>query len=217
MREVCRHSSVHHITLVEIDQQVINVCQQFFAESTATCFQDPRLTVVNLDAADFVEQQQGNWDIIIADTSDPVGPAESLFRPIFYDNMYKALSQGGIICCQAECLWIHLDLICDLIDCCSDIFDRAEYASTMIPTYPCGQIGFVLARKGSNQSLRIPIRQPSFLDDLQWYSPAQHTAAFTLPPFVARKLSYYDKEENSETDEYKCLLEHSPIPNCTLL
>ena len=152
------------------------------------------------------------------DTTDPVcGPAASLFQPAFYESMHAALRDGGIICMQAECFWIHLSLISDMIACCADIFDTSEYATTLVPSYPCGQIGFLLASKTTQRrSLRRPLRIPDFLDDLRWYSPEQHQAAFTLPPFVERQLAPLQGNSAAvQEEEYRCLLQHAPP--CILL
>jgi spermidine synthase len=123
---------------------------------------------------------------------------------------------------QAETFWIHLALIADMVACCADIFDTAEYATTLVPTYPCGQIGFLLASKGSHRtSLQKPLRTPAFVPkDLRWYSPRQHRSAFTLPPFVERELAStqnnkdFEEESNNE-DDYRCILSH--VPSCNLL
>ena len=189
LREVCRHSYVEHITIIEIDPAVIAVSKRFFADSIGKCFDDERLEIIYQDAAEFMKMADENaYDVIIADTSDPQGPAQSLFQPAFYESMYKSLRHDGIVCAQGECMWIHLDLISEVLACCADIFEHAEYATTMVPTYPCGQIGFVLARKGRSESCRIPRRRPTFLADLRWYNPAIHRASFVLPQFVRRRL-----------------------------
>ena len=57
------------------------------------------------------EGKSQGYDVIICDSSDPVGPAETLFKPEFFLSMREALSPGGVVCTQAECLWLHLDLI----------------------------------------------------------------------------------------------------------
>mmetsp|Transcript_53887 Transcript_53887/g.161230 ORF Transcript_53887/g.161230 Transcript_53887/m.161230 type:complete len:264 (-) Transcript_53887:348-1139(-) len=198
LREVCRHVSVESVTLVEIDPMVIQVSREFFSETTATSFDDPRLTILHEDAADFLQRlnERGTdvekFDVIIGDTSDPVGPAETLFQPEFYEQMHDALNDGGIVCCQGECFWIHLDLIADVIACCSDIFDYADYATTMVPTYPCGQIGFILAAKGPRTpDCRFPPRVPSsaLQSKLRWYNAEVHSAAFVLPTFVEKILA----------------------------
>mmetsp|Transcript_15500 Transcript_15500/g.33725 ORF Transcript_15500/g.33725 Transcript_15500/m.33725 type:complete len:351 (-) Transcript_15500:75-1127(-) len=197
LREVCRHDCVESITMVEIDPTVIDVCKKYFANTTATSFDDPRLTIVHEDAAEFLHRQTENdnrctgyeYDVIIADTSDPVGPAETLFQPEFYEQMSDALADGGIISAQGECYWIHLDLISDIIACCSDIFEYADYCTTGVPTYPCGQIGFILAGKGRATSCRTPRRHAAFIDKLRCYSRDIHRASFVLPSTVERRLA----------------------------
>ena len=143
LRELLRHDTVRRVVLVEIDPVVIEVAKIFFATSTGStcCWDDDRVEIVHQDAATYLASQSWNvFDVILSDTSDPVGPAESLFQPSFYESMYRALRPQGIVCVQAECFWIHLDLISDLVACCADIFETAEYATTMVPTYPCGQL-----------------------------------------------------------------------------
>lgn len=234
LREVCKYDSVEQITVVEIDPVVVQVAREYFANTVSTSFDDPRVTVIHADAAQFVIDKHDCYDVIIADTSDPVGPAESLFQPSFYEAMYSALRHNGIVCVQAECFWIHLELVSDLLACCDDIFDHAEYATTMVPTYPCGQIGFILAAKGRG-TCRRPVRPPpedknnndAAATLLKWYSPQMHRAAFVLPPFVTRELeeSVTSKSRsNSQGDlflddedekEYKCFL--AKPPPCVIL
>jgi len=215
LREVCRYDDtrVQKVTVLDIDPMVVEVAKTYFAATLATCFDDPRVDIVHEDAAAYLrdESRKDTFDIIIGDTSDPVGPAKSLFQPAFYESMYGALKMHGIICVQAECFWIHLNLISDLVACCEDMFDQVAYAWTMVPTCkflsglvgcqvdglftpydsstdPCGQIGFVLAGKQRERSFPKPAFVPDFLDDLKWYSPAMHRASMTLPPFVTRCL-----------------------------
>lgn len=211
LRQVCRHDDVESITVVEIDPMVMEVGKKFLGESIANAFDDQRVTVVQEDGAKFVAKHENEFDIIIADSSDPVGPAESLFEPAFYEKMYHALATGGIVCVQAESFWIHLDLISDLVACCSEIFDHAEYATTMVPTYPCGQIGFILAGKSTqNGTCRVPSRTPQFVSELRWYNPQIHRAAFVLPTFVEEQLqqwnSIYDNEDVRHEDMDRCFL-----------
>jgi spermidine synthase len=221
LREVCRHKCVQSITLVEIDQKVIEVAKEFFSETLATSFDDPRVTIVNQDAAEFLrvqnESDRKGYDVIIADSSDPVGPAESLFDPAFYEQMHEALDDGGIICAQGECFWSHPELIENIVTCCADIFDAVEYSSTYVPTFLCGQIGFILAAKGDEVNLRKPAR---IMDDelnsqMQWYTPEIHSASFVLPKFLEEKLAplrpsveYQDEDDEQEND---CFLQHCVV------
>ncbi len=75
-------------------------------------------------------------DVIVTDSSDPVGPASVLFETPFYNAMYKSLREGGIVCTQGECMWLHLDLIKPLMQSISQKFTDVSYAYTTIPTYP---------------------------------------------------------------------------------
>eukprot|EP00522_Entomoneis_paludosa_P016897 CAMPEP_0172464156 /NCGR_PEP_ID=MMETSP1065-20121228/49535_1 /TAXON_ID=265537 /ORGANISM="Amphiprora paludosa, Strain CCMP125" /LENGTH=380 /DNA_ID=CAMNT_0013220315 /DNA_START=200 /DNA_END=1342 /DNA_ORIENTATION=- len=219
LREILRHSTVERVVLVEIDPMVVEVAKEFFATSTGNSknFDDPRVEIVHQDAATFMGERENEFDIILGDTSDPIGPAESLFQPDFYKSMYDALRPSGIVCVQAECFWIHLDFISDLIACCADMFETAEYMSTMVPTYPCGQIGFVVGCKGRVLSCRTPIHRElednegAILKEMKWYSFEQHVAAFTLPPFVQKRLditceidpTVIDKTYAMTNDEYE--------------
>ena len=76
-----------------------------------------------------------------------IGPAASLFEKEYYALMKSALRDGGIISTQGECIWLHLDLIASMLEFCSTLFPVVDYAYTTIPTYPSGQIGFVLCSK----------------------------------------------------------------------
>lgn len=225
LREVCLHPGVKSITVVEIDQKVIDVAKEFFSETTATSFDDPRVTMVNEDAADFLEKQNRSdrqgYDVIIADSSDPVGPAESLFDPMFYEQMHEALNDGGIISTQGDCFWTHPDLIENVVACCADIFDVVEYASAYVPTFPCGQVGFVLAGKGEGVSVRKPARKmtKTLQQQMQWYSPAVHSASFVLPYFLEEKIAplrprpaeFDDDNEDTDVQDDDCFLQGCSI------
>eukprot|EP00934_Nitzschia_sp_Nitz4_P001968 Nitzschia sp. Nitz4//scaffold110_size71422//43038//44439//NITZ4_005876-RA/size71422-augustus-gene-0.12-mRNA-1//1//CDS//3329533095//1968//frame0 len=213
LKEVCRHSCVKEITVVEIDEMVIQACKEHLCLATDKHYNDPRVSIVYEDASEYLNEakQSGRFDVIMADTLDPLGPAESLFEPEFYESMHDALADGGIICTQGESMWIHLDLIGDLVECCAQMFGQAEYAITSVPCYPCGQIGFILARKGSTEKCRTPVRHPTFQDDLRYYNPQVHKAAFVLPQFVEKTLgplfvSKDNDEEDDEEEEMTCFL-----------
>lgn len=174
--------------MCEIDEDVINVSKKFFGHVTATSFDDPRVNLVIDDAAKYVQMRPSSFDVIIVDSSDPVGPAETLFTSEFYTSLRQSLRGGGIICNQGECQWLHHELIGKVLAECGTSFATVEYAFTTIPTYPCGQIGFLLCSlaKGPN-FLREPVRSdPALVDQLRYYSPEVHQAAFVLPRFTEK-------------------------------
>jgi spermidine synthase len=192
LREVCRHRGVRSITMCEIDEEVVNVAKTHFGHLTATSFEDARLELLFEDAAEFVRRRDNHFDVVIVDSSDPVGPAESLFTSDFYAALRKSLKPGGIICNQGECQWLHLDLIQKVLGDCGQTFATVEYAFTTIPSYPCGQIGFLLCSlSDATDMLRKPRRrvEPEMQAQLRYYSPAVHRAAFVLPEFAERVIA----------------------------
>lgn len=188
LREIARHPGVEEIVICEIDKDVIEVSKKYFP-SLAIGFDDPRVTVHIKDGAKFMEENQDSFDVIITDSSDPVGPASVLFETPFYKAMYGSLREGGIVCTQGECMWLHLDLIQPLVNAIGSVYSTVEYAYTTIPTYPSGQIGFIVATKGRG-SCKAPSRVPtdSVSETLRYYTPELHEAAFVLPAFARRAI-----------------------------
>jgi len=185
------HRSVTKIVMCEIDEMVIEQSKQHFPKFHAG-WNDPRFTLHKGDGAAFLAAHENEFDVIIVDSSDPDGPAESLFTSEFIQTLHRALRDGGIACTQAECIWLHLDLIGGLVKAAKSTFPNADYASCGVPTYPCGQIGFLLLSKG--ESARTPKGSPEErlgdgAEKLQYYTPSLHCASFALPRFVEKKLA----------------------------
>lgn len=141
---------------------------------------DPRVTVFIGDGFKFLPEHENSYDVIITDSSDPVGPAASLFEAPYFTLLKKALKEGGNMSTQGECLWLHLPLIKELRETTKKLFPVAEYAFTTIPTYPSGQIGFVCCSLDPNRSVSTPLRP---VPDCKYYNSNVHKAAFVLPEF----------------------------------
>ena len=159
----------------------------------ATAFDDPRLTLLHADAAVYLKENASRkFDVVIVDSSDPVGPAEVLYRSEFYESMKKSLSHDGVICTQGECLWLHLDLIVDVMQRCHALFPSVNYSYTTIPTYPSGQIGFIMCSLDESDGvLAKPKRTPDdkMQQTLRYYNAKIHEASFVLPSFAERKIA----------------------------
>jgi len=190
LREVARHPGVQEIVMCEIDEMVVNVSKQFFAESTASAYNDPRLTLRFEDAAEFIKGYKDTFDVVVVDSSDPVGPADSLFTPHFYSDLRDSLTERGVICCQGECMWLHLDLITRVVAATTKVFSTVEYAYTSIPSYPSGQIGLLVCSRGRVEVTR-PVREmsPEHRDMLRFYNPELHAASFVLPTFARKAIN----------------------------
>lgn len=140
----------------------------------------PKVTVYIGDGFKFLADNEATYDVIITDSSDPVGPAESLFQKPYFKLLHDALAPGGHISTQGECLWIHLTLIEELKKMTAGLFPVSEYAYTTIPTYPSGQIGFMLCSKEPGRDMRTPLRK---VEGCRYYNSDVHRAAFVLPEF----------------------------------
>ncbi|KAI0070070.1 saccharopine dehydrogenase [Panus rudis PR-1116 ss-1] len=179
VREVLKHDTVEQVVLCDIDEAVIRVSKKYLPHMSSL-LSDPRVTVFVGDGFKFLAENKATYDVIITDSSDPVGPAESLFQKPYFELLHNALTEGGHISTQAECLWLHLPLINDLRKSTREIFPVAEYAFTTIPTYPSGQIGFVVCSKDPQRDVKKPARK---VKDTRYYNEKVHEAAFVLPEF----------------------------------
>jgi len=193
IREVLKHKPVKKVTICEIDQMVMDVSKQYFPKM-AHVWADSRLSVVCNDAAVFMESKEalGQFDVIVCDSSDPVGPAQALFESPFFKAMHSALKPGGRIATQAESMWNDQALIANLFRRTRGMFASAEYATTQVPTYPCGQIGFMCLAKSdgkrpdADHSMAKPVRAvPADMDNI-YYHAALHEASFVLPNFMKK-------------------------------
>jgi spermidine synthase len=193
LREICKHSCLEKVTICEIDGGVVAAAKKFFPKIAAS-YDHPKVTVNIGDGLAFATAAADcSYDVMVVDSSDPVGPAEKLFSPEFYQNIHRILRPGGVICSQGECLWINKDLIKEMISIHGKPFHSAEYASIQVPTYPSGQIGAFIARKADqarpelDKSCRKPLRCPGDMS-LSYYSEDMHSAAFALPRFLLENL-----------------------------
>lgn len=202
-REVAKHPSVEKIVQCEIDSQVIEACKAY-VPSMGCGFSNPKLTLHTGDGAKFLENTDEKFDVIITDASDPVvnadesgaetkdGPAVTLFNEGYYARMETKLAEGGILCCQGENMWLHAELISRLIKKCRSIFPVVEYAYTCTPTYPSGQIGFILCSKNSSTTFKEPVtiwgEDEAEKMSLKYYNPDIHRASFVMPTFMKKAL-----------------------------
>ncbi|KAL5727044.1 spermidine synthase [Ranunculus cassubicifolius] len=200
LREIARHGSVESIDICEIDKMVIDVSKKFFPDLSIG-FEDPRVRLHVGDAIEFLKNvDEGKYDAIIVDSSDPVGPAQELVEKPFFEMIARALRPGGVLCNMAESMWLHTHLIEDMISICRQTFKGSvHYAWTSVPTYPSGVIGFLLcSTAGPPVDFMNPINPIEKVElegdmkctrELKFYNSEMHTAAFALPTFLKREVS----------------------------
>lgn len=191
LREVLKHPSVERVEMCEIDEMVVEVAKKYLP-TLSKCFSSKKLTLHIGDGFEYMRRRKNNFDLIITDSSDPIGPAESLFTDSYYKLIFEALKDDGILSSQAESIWLHQALIKKLIESVRKIFPTVEYATSMVPTYPSGSIGYLIASK-KTRDLKKPTREISDGDceklGLHYYNSQIHRAAFVLPNFAKKIIS----------------------------
>ena len=199
LREVLKHPSVETATLVDIDEAVPRV-SKLYLKDMAIAYDDPRVTLHIGDGFAWLKENKAKYDVIITDSSDPVGPANSLFQPPYFELLRGALAPGGTISTQGECMWIHGPLIASLQASTKKLFPKVEYAWTSIPTYPSGTIGFVIASLDETRDLKTAVRS---IPNTRYWSPAVHAASFVLPEFVRKFITEGDSSSSTSTGSAK--------------
>lgn len=178
VREVLKHpiKEVHH---VEIDEQVLSTSKKFFP-SISSGYTDQRAKVFFEDGIEYVKNNKG-YDVIIIDSTDPLGPAVGLFSREFYKNVYEALNDDGIMVAQTESPFFYSDLINRIYSDVSGIFPFSNIYSAVIPTYPGVYWTFTMGSKKVDPLLKDLKNIPDI--DTKYYSKEIHKSSFVLPPF----------------------------------
>lgn len=184
VREVLKHPEVETVHLCEIDEAVVETSRRFLP-SLAGCFDDPKVKVFYEDGARFVADHPDSYDVIIVDSTDPLGPGQILFQRPFYEDMKGSLRDNGIAVTQCESIYLHERVIRGVYSFARELFPRLGYYYTMVPTYPSGLIGFFFCSVSRDPVGGIDETRAGRLKGLRYYSPEVHRAAFTLPRFAA--------------------------------
>lgn len=176
---------------MEIDDRVVALSRQYLP-FMASGFESPKMRLTIGDGFEYMQQHSGQFDVIITDSSDPIGPATSLFQESYFALMKRALRPGGIVCSQGGTFWADMQHVRETLDHCRAQFATTGYAVAAVPSYPCGQIGFVIGSMEEGARLSEPKLRfnAEEIDGMQlrYYTSAAHTAAFTLPRFAEKEL-----------------------------
>lgn len=181
IREVLKHPSVEKATLVEIDGKVIEYSKTYLP-SIAGALDDPRVDVQVDDGFMHIAQAKAAYDVIMVDSTEPVGPAVKLFEKGFYEGIAMALKEDGIFVAQTDNPWFHSELIIKVYKDVKEIFPITRLYTANIPTYPSGLWTFTIGSKKHNP---LEVEESRFHDiETKYYTKDLHKAAFALPKFV---------------------------------
>jgi spermidine synthase len=186
IREIVKHPTVEKAVLVEIDDRVVEVSKEYLPEISCALDHE-KVEVVIGDGIKYVKEKKNEFDVIIIDSTDPVGPAEGLFSADFYRSVHECLKEDGIMVAQAESPFFDRDFLKKILSNIGSSFALTRLYTGFVPTYPGGYWGFAL---GSKKYDPVEI-DPSRADGIEtrFYSPEIHKASFVLPRYVSWYLS----------------------------
>ncbi|MBD8500480.1 polyamine aminopropyltransferase [Paenibacillus arenosi] len=181
IREILKHPSVEKAVLVEIDGKVIEYSKQYLPEIAGE-LDNPRVEVIVNDGYMHILNSKNEYDVIMVDSTEPVGPAAPLFERGFYQGIYEALKEDGLFVAQTDNPWFKADLIQQVNRDVKEIFPIVRVYGANIPTYPSGLWTFTMGSK-THDPLEV---DAAAIPDMptKYYSSRLHHAAFCLPKFV---------------------------------
>ncbi|PTW51870.1 MULTISPECIES: polyamine aminopropyltransferase [Rhodovulum] len=188
-REALRHPSVESVTMVEIDAGVVEFCKTYLPGISQGAFDDPRLNLVIDDGAAFMRNTDQKFDVIVVDSTDPIGPGEVLFTDTFYGHAKRALTQDGILVTQNGVPFVQGEELTNSMRAFKALFaDWGCYMAT-VPTYAGGPMAFGWGTDGPGRTVALDELEARFAAaaiQTDYYTPEIHRAAFALPGYVRR-------------------------------
>lgn len=190
-REVLKHKNIEKVVMVEIDEMVVNACKEFLP-ITASELNNPRLELRIEDGLKYVQETKEKFDVVMIDSTDPIGPAAPLFGIDFYKNVFKCTTDNAIVVSQCESPFMFLETQQSTLNVFSQVFPKVQIYNYSNITYPGGLWSFAFASKGLDPV--IDFRSTVSEDmNLKYYNSQIHKAAFCLPNFQKQSLSPYLK------------------------
>ncbi|SDA24224.1 spermidine synthase [Ruminococcus sp. YE71] len=195
-RELSYYEEIEEIDVVEPDELFVKVCQEFFPDN-AKGLDDPRVKVYYRDGLRFLRGKEGEYDLIINDSTDPFGHTAGLFTKEFYGSCYKALKEDGVMVYQHGSPFFDEDE-----DACRAMHRKAYRSFPIsrvyqahIPTCPSGYWLFGFASKKYHPLHDLDAERWKARGLKTWYYTTNlHTGAFMLPRYVEELL---EEEERS--------------------
>ncbi|MCM3631583.1 polyamine aminopropyltransferase [Paenibacillus glycanilyticus] len=181
IREIMKHPKVKKAVLVDIDGKVIEYSKKYLP-TIAGELDNPRVEVQVNDGFMHIHDHKNTYDVIMVDSTEPVGPAANLFTRGFYQGIYESLKEDGIFVAQTDNPWFKADLIQSVNKDVKEVFPIVRVYGANIPTYPSGLWTFTM---GSKKYDPLEVDEASIADiPTKYYTPRIHKAAFVLPKFV---------------------------------
>jgi len=195
LREILRHGSIKKVVMVDIDRELVKLCQEYLPEWSKGAFSNPKTRLVFEDARRFIERARSKFDIVISDLSEPLkeSPSVNLFTKEFFVKIFEILEEDGIFVLQAGSTdpYYH-QFFCSLVKTAEKVFPLVRPYWTFILSF--GQPwGFILASKkydplsASEREIARRVRERR-IREIRYYHPGLHKGYFALPLYLARSL-----------------------------
>lgn len=184
VREVLKHDTVEKVVLCEIDGMVIDACKKYLP-TIAGKLDDSRVEVLVQDAIEYIKDKENEFDIVLIDSTDPMGPGEGLFTQEFYTNVKKSLKKGGIVAAQSESPVVNKEEIKKMYTLLKKVFPITSTYTSPIPTYPGGYWAWAFCSQEVEPLSYIDERRcEEITKTSKIYNKEYHKARFALPNFL---------------------------------
>lgn len=189
LRELLKHSELERIVLCELDEAVTQVCERFLPW-VAAATKDPRVVLRFEDAVRYVSDTAERFDVIVVDSTDPVGPAARLFERRFYRAARRVLRPGGVLAAQSESPHWSAELVSRIFSELRTVFPHVAPYLGGVPSYPSGFWSWAYASENPPPEGPVGVeRSRAIAAQCRYYNPEAHRGAFLLPTFVRELLA----------------------------
>ncbi len=196
LKKLIKFKNIKSIILVEIDKEIINCAKKYLFKKKKNPFKDKRVTIKINDGLIFFKKNKKKFDLIIIDSTDPIGPGKKLFSTLFYKKCYKFLKKGGILTSQnGTYMFQNKDAIKNFQN-LNKIFNKVKFYQASIPTYYGGNMLFLLASKKNklNEINKKKIYNKIKNLKFKYYNYKIHKSSFALPNFLIKKIKKIKKK-----------------------
>ena len=188
VREVLRHPDVKHCTMIEIDELVVEASKRYLP-GIGTAWDDPRLDLRFIDAIEYVsESEDDEFDVVLLDGTDPVGPGAVLFDESFYRGCKRMLAEGGVMALQSQSPLLMMDVFVETQHKLRKLFSEVHPYLGPVPLYGTGTWSWTWCSDTGEPLRPIQERQDAIAAGSKAYNAELHQALFALPSYVKRAL-----------------------------
>ncbi|MCH9632974.1 MAG: Polyamine aminopropyltransferase [Chlamydiae bacterium] len=192
IREAIKHPSIEEVIVIELDGRVVDLCKQNFSNLANGAFEDRRVHLLIDDGYNYLKKTNYTFDVIIVNSTDPLGPARSLFHKHFFSLCKNALTSEGILVCQAGSPITQLAVLKNSLKLKKELFDSSFCYFAPAPSQLGGIKAFTISFKSETKNFldhkRIQKRYKDIEGQLKYYNPKIHKNSFETPKYLEQEL-----------------------------